>query len=580
MSSPLSRLQNYRAIYPKVRSQIHRPEFVLLTSDGKTIGQVEAFSRVGDLFCVEGWAAADCVSLVENNAGEITVLDTGSIDAAPDQLFVPAVTCRFQLSCRFGARPNHIAVELNGERNMHPIPPELWTEMNRARFWVHWHFLCDLARSLPDVFRWKLLGDLSARAAIREALALDKKKDPTPDGTHHLPGLDPKRLGVSVTLILPVYNAFDMLPEALMRIQRHTDLDWHLIAIEDCSTDDRVRPFLRDAVAKFNQAQPGCVTLIEHEKNTGFVRGVNEGLAIALERGDPVILLNSDTLVPDGWASRLIWPLLNFDHVASATPMSNDAELFCVPVVRKRLDLAPGVADHVDALARVFDPRTTAADAPTGVGFCMAMSTNYLRQVGFLDTIYGRGYGEEVDWCRSALALGGRNLGVGSLFVEHRGGASFGRAEKDEIISQNNIVLAQRFPDLHAHLVEFLGADPLARPRVALAIALISVRQQEPVLIIFAHVHHQDAEIDLTTETEAELAQGRSVIVLRGTGPRRVQVEVWDALGITGCEAKKFNDIIALLQPVTKRQILYRDGRCNDDPGEVSPLLEALKAYG
>ena len=52
------------------------------------------------------------------------------------------------------------------------------------------------------------------------------------------------------------------------------------------------------------------------------------------------------------------------------------------------------------------------------------------------DTTFGRGYGEEVDWCQKVRALGGRHLGLPGLFVEHRGGESFGSEEKLKLVEE------------------------------------------------------------------------------------------------------------------------------------------------
>lgn len=60
-----------------------------------------------------------------------------------------------------------------------------------------------------------------------------------------------------ITVILPVHDAFDLLPETLERLRRNTDLPWRAILIEDASTDPRVRPFLRNWTAAMNRAAPG-----------------------------------------------------------------------------------------------------------------------------------------------------------------------------------------------------------------------------------------------------------------------------------------------------------------------------------
>ena len=68
----------------------------------------------------------------------------------------------------------------------------------------------------------------------------------------------------------------------------------------------------------------------------------------------------------------------------------------------------------------------------TGVGFCMYVTRQALDLCGLLDEeTFGRGYGEEVDFCLRASRLGLRHLVEDSTFVYHRGGVSFGDGQSE-----------------------------------------------------------------------------------------------------------------------------------------------------
>ncbi len=63
----------------------------------------------------------------------------------------------------------------------------------------------------------------------------------------------------------------------------------------------------------------------------------------------------------------------------------------------------------------------------TGVGFCMYVTRRALDRCGpFDEDTFGRGYGEEVDFCLRASRLGLRHLVEDSTYVHHHGGVSFG----------------------------------------------------------------------------------------------------------------------------------------------------------
>lgn len=273
-----------------------------------------------------------------------------------------------------------------------------------------------------------------------------------------------------VQIIMPIHNAFDLLEEALGRVVAHTDLPWRLILVEDRSSDPRVRPWLRAWVRAQARGHPGRILLLENPKNLGFVGAVNRGFGHVDPAAGPVVLLNSDAMVPTDWASRLTAPLRD-PEVATATPFTNDGEIFSVPIIAEREDLAPGQGDRIDtALRERIVPLGVEVSVPTGVGFCMAIGADWLKRIGGFDPAFGRGYGEETDWCQRAAALGGRHMAVPNLFVEHRGGASFG-AEKRVRLRESGAIISDRYPGYDRAVRRFIRTDPLATPRLVAALA-------------------------------------------------------------------------------------------------------------
>ncbi|RWR28141.1 glycosyltransferase [Sinirhodobacter populi] len=335
-------------------------------------------------------------------------------------------------------------------------------------------------------------------------------------------------------VILPVYNAADLVRECLDHLGRNTTCPHRVLIIDDASPDPAIRPLLEAWVAAHPQAE-----LLRNPENLGFVGTVNRGLAHAA--GHDVVLLNSDAMVPPGWLERLLRALHENDEIASVTPLSNDAEIFAAPVECRPRILAPGEAEAADRMAARLDGTVAWAEAPTGVGFCMAMRREWLERLPQLDTIFGRGYGEEVDWCRRTAALGARHVGTGTLFVEHRSGSSFGD-EKPARVQANNRIISARYPGYDLMVQQFRDRDPLAGPRLAVGLALLAGRRDRPERgfpVWLAHRWGGGAELWLNGRIAEDIAQENGALVLRDASEERdapegaVLAELHSAEGIT-----------------------------------------------
>lgn len=437
-------------------------------------------------------------------------------------------------------------------------------------------FLSDLFRALPATAMWYATHDPVYRARVKSRLGLDAITLAGPMNPALLAVDETERpapLDCPITIVLPVYNAFELLADVLARVEAHTDLPWSLILVEDKSTDPRVRPFLRDWAATRTER----VTLLENTENLGFIQSVNRGLTAARQTGRHVVLLNSDAFVPQNWASRLLRPIVTHDNVATTTPMSNDAEIFSVPAICTRTALAPGDGDAIDAVAAGLDAEAALVEAPTGVGFCMAMNRDFVNRIPSLDPVFGRGYGEEVDWCQKARAAGGRHLAVAALFVEHRGGESFGSEEKQRLILKNNALIAQRYPTYDRDVQQFIQADPLITARLALGLGYVGATARGPVPIYLAHSLGGGAEHYLQDRVRRELERGISSVILRVGGAQRFQVELRTPSGETSGTTDDAEVVQALLKPLRHRKIVYSCGVGDPDPVALPGFLLGLR---
>jgi len=254
-------------------------------------------------------------------------------------------------------------------------------------------------------------------------------------------------------IIVPVFNAYEYLCRCLESLERTISADTHVLLIDDASTDTRVQTLLQAWIKESN----GNRRLITHQKNKGFVATANHGMRLA---ETDVVLLNSDTEVTTGWLERLSLCLDSDRSIATATPWSNNGEIVSIPDFCHP-NLPP---PNPDAVATVIKScgKPAYPDMPTAVGFCMAVSFRAIKKIGLFDeATFGRGYGEENDFCQRAEKAGLRNVLCDDAYVVHHGGASFqplGLKPGEESMQR----LLAKHPDYQQKVAEFIATDPLA----------------------------------------------------------------------------------------------------------------------
>ncbi|MPV85326.1 glycosyltransferase [Ostreibacterium oceani] len=285
----------------------------------------------------------------------------------------------------------------------------------------------------------------------------------------------------TISVVLPIYTDTAMtiacIESALPNIIAHPHAI--LVLVNDASPEADMATTLAQIVARY----PEHVVLLTNEQNLGFVGSVNRGMQYQVTHD--VVLLNSDVIVANDWLERLQREIYRYENAATMTPLSNNTTICTFPdflqdnVIPFDLSVA-----QIDA---VFATSTYACvDAPTGVGFCMYIKRSALNAVGYFDeAAFGRGYGEENDFCQRAIAQGLVNYITPNLYVYHQGGVSFGE-EKQQLIENACKIIDQRYPSYHADVQKFIAADPLRPARLYQMAKLIASFDLPKVL----HISH------------------------------------------------------------------------------------------
>lgn len=310
----------------------------------------------------------------------------------------------------------------------------------------------------------------------------------------------PRHPDPQVDVIVPVYKGYDETLACIYSVLANPVSTPHeLIVINDGSPDKALSEKLRQLADK------KFFTLLANEKNLGFVATVNRGMQLHEDRD--AVLLNADTEIYGDWLDRLRAAAYAKPHVASVTPFSNNAEICSYPFFVRdntmRLECDGATLDRLAAEAN----KALSVEIPTGVGFCMYIRRAALRAVGYFDVKrFGKGYGEENDFCLRAGAAGFKHLIAGDVYVRHWGGASF-QDEKHTRVQNALRVLHTLYPHYGGEVSAFLAADPVKPLRRNLDNARLARLAGDKALLYISHNwgggterHMQDMAAELARE--------------------------------------------------------------------------------
>lgn len=283
-----------------------------------------------------------------------------------------------------------------------------------------------------------------------------------------------------VDVIIPVYRGLSETRRCLESVLVFPQQTAHeIVVINDCSPEPKLSSYLREL------AGTGAITLLENLVNTGFVNAVNRGLV--LHPDHDVVLLNSDTEVNGNWLDRLYRHANSDPMIGTVTPFSNNATICSYPrfcennlffPTENRLAELDGLFAEINAAQHI--------EIPTAVGFCMYITRRCIEQVGYFDVRrFGRGYGEENDFCLRGSELGFRHLLCADIFVYHQGAVSFG--SEYQFLTRNAMEqLRAIYPSYDQLIASHVAMDPARQMRRRIDWARL-IKSGRPRLLFVTH---------------------------------------------------------------------------------------------
>ena len=232
--------------------------------------------------------------------------------------------------------------------------------------------------------------------------------------------------GIDVSVVAVSYNTAHLLGkmwDALTRSRAHIDLE--MIVVDNASRDDSLH-LLRTRPEFTN------FKIIENQRNVGFGRANNQGVAVA--SGRYVLLLNTDAFVSQDTLSTVLAFMDSHPEcgVAGTRLVGGDGlqqpNCRSFPTVMNLFLARCGLARLFPWVRMIDSPRPDQTDkAPTMcdwvTGCFMMIRREVIEAIGLFDPRFFL-YFEEVDFCRSVKGHGWNIVYLPATEVTHLGGES------------------------------------------------------------------------------------------------------------------------------------------------------------
>nr|WP_225443699.1 glycosyltransferase [Lolliginicoccus lacisalsi] len=244
-----------------------------------------------------------------------------------------------------------------------------------------------------------------------------------------------------IAVIIPVFGDWDSLQHniASVRADLAANPACDVYYVNDCGprADDLEHRILA-AIEGLDNVHYSC-----NPRNLGFVGNCNNAVLNLVDQASDVLLLNSDTIVTHGFAEEMQRVLYaEGQRFGAVTSRSNAATIFSVPM-GGQLPMEQAYAHYlgiVDGLPQWYE-------APVAHGFCMMIRREVINDLGLFDTAYGKGYGEENDFCMRIRRKGWQCAVANRSFVLHYRARSFTPRTRAAQVAANEKILDSRYPE-------------------------------------------------------------------------------------------------------------------------------------
>lgn len=237
-----------------------------------------------------------------------------------------------------------------------------------------------------------------------------------------------------VSIIIVTHNNHIYNKLCVESIIKNTPLPYELIFIDNNSND---------GTPEFLKSLNNSV-VVENKENKGFAFACNQG--ICKSKGNFILFLNNDTVVPPFWLENLIAPF-NTRDTGITGPVSFNSIRGKQKLERINYDQETLVDFEEFAMEHLNKYKNYLVETSFISGLCMLVSRKVIEETGGFDTIFSPGWFEDDDYCLRVRLKGYKLFIAKEVYIHHFGSKTFDivKLNEEKIFSQNYEIFKKKW---------------------------------------------------------------------------------------------------------------------------------------
>ncbi len=266
---------------------------------------------------------------------------------------------------------------------------------------------------------------------------------------------------MAATVIIPVYADWPSLKDCIESAIKTIGPENKIILINDCGPEaDLLEKNIKKAIEGRENFH-----YFRNPKNLGFVGTCNRAVEELDNTNNNILILTSDTEATAGFLGEMSAVLNSDKKIGAVSPRSNNATLVTVPLWSAH-QKGIGAEKSYQVYLKIKDKLPRSYNAPTAHGFCMLIRRSLIKKYGLFDEVFGKGYGEEVDFCQRIRQQGFLCAIANRAYVYHMEARSFTLEKKAEILEKSNRIIWRKYPNYRREVREYMDQTIAAERKI------------------------------------------------------------------------------------------------------------------